>query len=439
MKKLLAIILVLAMCLSLFACGSGSSETEAQETKAQETEAQGTEAQTGEEQVTITFMSNLADRTSAQGLIEQMLIDMYMEEHPNVTVNVETYASDGDYQTKFKAYVAAGTVPDICCTWMIPGWMDPLMEGGVWEPIDQDAIADYNFASGSLDYAMKDGKLYALGRNTDVMVFFYNKDMFEEYGVEVPETWDDLLAAAQVFADAGIIPVSMAGKDTWTDSHFVTAIIGQLIGSDTQASFKQAIADGDFSADYWTEACDIAAEGAKVLFGNGFETTDYATSMNNFINGGAAMWWMGSWEMSVATDFELGAFAMPDVDPDAEEALFAFPGGGYGVSANSANKDVAMDLLLYMFEPDHWSALCWEYGICMSAQDFYNYLTGEETDVQLDILDELNNATGWTGLNYKDYDSRMTTTSTGAQALLAGMISTEEYLEMMTEEAANRE
>lgn len=445
MKRIIALFLAVAMIFAFAACAkSVTQESTTQSDVASDSSSQKESAVTeetktsAEEDVTISFFSNLTDRNNGQGLIEQQLLDMYMEEHPNVHIEVETL-DDSSFKTKFKAYVTSNEVPDISNLWVAPYWIDPLMDANVFEPIDQSVIDKYNFASGSLDMATRDGKTYALGRNTDVMIFYYNKELFEQYDVAVPTTFDELLEAGKTFKDAGIIPVAMAGADGWTDSHWVTAIIGQLIGSKTSDSLSKAITSGDFSAPYWTEACDLAVKGAQELFDYGFETCDYATSQNLFINGQAAMWWMGSWEMSLETDFELGAFAMPIVSEDNDSALFAFPGAGYAVSANSAHKDVAMDILLFMFEPEHWSKMCWQSGICMSAQDFYEYQTGKETDVQKDILNELSNASSWTGLNYKDYDPQMEPyCNDGALAMLAGITTPQEYIAYLTDAAAKR-
>lgn len=435
-KRIFALVLSLVMVFSLAACNKAGKEESKESEKETTAEQKETEA---DKEVTLKFLSNLTDRTTGQGLIEQQLMDMYTKEHPNVHFEIETLG-DADCQTKFKSYVTAKTYPDLTVVWCIPSYMDAFMEGGVFAEVPQDYVDSAKFANGSLDYCSKDGKVYALGRNTDVMVFYYNKDLFEKYGVKVPETYDDLLKAADVFTENDIIPCAMSGSASWCDSHFVTGIIGTLVGADTQKELQKAITDGDFSADFWKKSCDLAVQGAEKLFQFGFETYDYGTAENLFLNGEAAMWWMGSWEMSVATDFNMGAFAMPTADPSVEEALFAFPGGGYAVCKGTENEAVAMDFLKFMFEPEHWSKLAWEQGVCMSAQNFYDYLTGNETPVQLDILAELNNAKSWTGLNYKDYDARMAdSTDKNSIGLLSKLMTTEEYIQGMIDQAASRE
>ena len=39
---------------------------------------------------------------------------------------------------------------------------------------------------------------------------YYNKDLFDELGIDVPQTWEELLAAAQKIKDAGYTPFANA-------------------------------------------------------------------------------------------------------------------------------------------------------------------------------------------------------------------------------------
>ena len=83
-----------------------------------------------EDPVTIKVFSNLTDRTTGQGLIEQTLFDNYMEENPNVTIEVEAL-DDESYKTKFKAYAAGSSMPDLVNIWCSPSFLDEVVEAGV--------------------------------------------------------------------------------------------------------------------------------------------------------------------------------------------------------------------------------------------------------------------------------------------------------------------
>lgn len=423
LKRMSALLLCGTMLAGTLAGCSGSSSSTAQDSSSTTADTSSTEGA-----VTIKVFSNLTDRTSGQGLIEQKLFDAYMEENPDVTIEVEAL-DDESYKTKFKAYATGGNMPDLVNIWCSPSFLDEVVAAGTLEPLNADDYADYGFTEGSLDGVTYDGQIYGLPRNTDVLGFYYNKDMFAQYGVEVPTTWDELLAAAQVFQDAGISPIAMDGQDKWPLAHFINCMIGTVKGADTYATMVNSVQNKDYSDPAWKDTVTAASEQASLLFQPGFETTDYATSMNLFMNGQSAMFFMGSWEMSMAPDFEVGYFTMPDFDGDGQGVIGAYNGGGYAISSSSAVKEEATALLNYMFEPENWSKLSWENGVCMSAQDFSQYLTGNETDLQNDIINALNNASGITGMTYNDLgDSAYKTLSEDSTAeVLSGMISVDDF------------
>lgn len=396
-----------------------------------------------EDQVTIQLFSNLPDRTTGQGLIEQTLIDQYMEENPNVNIEVEAL-DDASYKTKFKAYASGSDMPDLVNIWGQPSFLSEVIDAGLLAELNQDDYADYNFITGSLDGFMRDGKLYGLARNTDVMGFYYNKAIFEECGVEVPTTYDELTDAVAKIADQGYIPISMDGTDKYPLPIFIQDVYQKLVGADSYAKSTEAVATGEYDDNWKTAAqmlTDLASAGG---FQAGFETTDYGTAKNLFTNGQAAMYYMGSWEMSMATNEEIpedirnniSVFTMPTVDGGAGTAtdICAWNGGGYAVTANSDVKDEAIKLLNYMFEPDNWTKLCWENGVCMSAQNFGDYLTGNETELQKEWVAIVDNSTSLSGVTLNDLGSSefKTVSEDSSVELAIGSITPDDYFNTLS-------
>lgn len=440
MKKLIALLLAAMMVVGLAACAKPAqqpdapAENQTDTTPDAQTPEESTDAPAEEAQpVTIRVFSNLTDRTSGQGLIEQMLFDNYMAENPNVTIEVEAL-DDESYKTKFKAYASGSSMPDLVNIWCSPSFLDEVVAANVLAPLNAADYADYDFADGSLAGVTYDGQLYGLPRNTDVLGFYYNKDMFAQYGLSVPTTWDELVSVCQTLNDNGVSGIAMDGQDGWVLAHFINCMTGTILGADTYNVMLDSVKNGDYSNPAWETSVSAAAENASVLFQTGFETTDYGTAMNLFINGQAGMFFMGSWEMSMNPDFAVGHFTMPDVDGDGQGVIGAYNGGGYAVSANSAVKEDAVKLLNYMFRPENWSKLTWENGVCMSAQDFSAYLTGNETALQTEIINDLNNASGITGMTYNDLGSSAykTICETSTTEVLAGMISIADYFEALS-------
>lgn len=280
MKKLIALLLAAMMVVGLAACAKPAqqpdapAENQTDTTPYAQTPEESTDAPAEEAQpVTIRVFSNLTDRTSGQGLIEQMLFDNYMAENPNVTIEVEAL-DDESYKTKFKAYASGNSMPDLVNIWCSPSFLDEVVAANVLAPLNAADYADYGFADGSLAGVTYDGQLYGLPRNTDVLGFYYNKDMFAQYGLSVPTTWDELVSVCQTLNDNGVSGIAMDGQDGWVLAHFINCMTGTILGADTYNVMLDSVKNGDYSNPAWETSVSAAAENASVLFQTGFETTD---------------------------------------------------------------------------------------------------------------------------------------------------------------------
>ena len=76
-----------------------------------------------------------------------------------------------------------------------------------------------------------DGKIYAVPiNNVQPVFFYYNKQLFDQYGVSVPQTWDDLLAAVKTFKDAGVAPIALGGASKWPDLMWEEYLVDRVGG-----------------------------------------------------------------------------------------------------------------------------------------------------------------------------------------------------------------
>jgi raffinose/stachyose/melibiose transport system substrate-binding protein len=83
-----------------------------------------------------------------------------------------------------------------------------------------------------------------------------------------------------------------------------------------------------------------------------------------------------------------------------------------------------------MFKPDNWTKLAWVNGVCMSAQNFSQFATGNETEVQKEFTDYVKNATNLSGTPLGDMGSSEFKTASQdlTQELSIGTITTDDFL-----------
>lgn len=204
--KKISFILILMAAVMLNACGpSPATPTEPPE---EEAAAPVEEESSEEEVVTLTWAFW---GSPEEAVTHQTVADAFMAEHPNI--KIETWNEPwNDYFTKIQTLWASGdpeVVPDVLFLWPTPRYaaegvlenLDPWIEETNYD------LDDYWPAL--LESARYNGSVYGLPRDIAVEVLYYNKDIFDEVGVEYPNenwTWNDLLAASEkltVVEDSG--------------------------------------------------------------------------------------------------------------------------------------------------------------------------------------------------------------------------------------------
>ena len=261
--------------------------------------------------------------------------------HVNVvTTNLEEY--DG----KLNALIAAGQTPDVWTCNPGPN-MDVYVEAGVVADLtdiltNQEADWYAAFTDGIFERLTYDGKIMAVPTNYAAACVYYNTEIFEEVGVEVPTTYDELLTVCQAIQDAGYTPISCSAGTAWCLSMIASYLC------DRQGVDLNAIADHTAN---WTDENCIAAGEKLVELSQYFQATaagdsnDQATA--NFYNGQAAMLVQGSWAIA----------QMNGSNPDFEEkcGVFQFPAIE---GANDPNRMIVKtDNLLMSATTEHQDAV----------------------------------------------------------------------------------
>lgn len=138
----------------------------------------------------------------------QKAIAAFNEVYPDIEVEVQNYASGSAYDDKVTTMLVGGVAPDV--TWIDPsrvptwgiqnGWLEdltPYLDAS--ETIDVKGLV----AGGEM-YPRYDGNVYAIGTHMYAYTIFYNKDHYDEAGLQYPArgwTWEDFLNNARALTD----------------------------------------------------------------------------------------------------------------------------------------------------------------------------------------------------------------------------------------------
>jgi arabinogalactan oligomer/maltooligosaccharide transport system substrate-binding protein len=126
------------------------------------------------------------------------ILNGFMKQNPDIKVQANQIKFDeGDARVRFKTLSQEGKAPDIMR--LDIGWVSEFASSNYLAPIDELITQEdrNDYLEKQLEFNTYQGKLYGVPQVTDCLVLFYNKRLFKESGVNVPETVEDFVKVAQ--------------------------------------------------------------------------------------------------------------------------------------------------------------------------------------------------------------------------------------------------
>lgn len=183
----ISIIFVLLVVTALSACSSANEATD------------GSNGSDGESTETKEIRFVAAQYSNQTQPFWENLVSEFEEENPDIKVELQVINWD-NLEQQITTMVTTGEEPDIVnlasyAEYARDDLLMPLDE--VISPELQEKIYDSLYEAGQLD-----GEAYGMPLVATIRGLYYNKDIFEEAGIEEPpETWDELLETAQKIKD----------------------------------------------------------------------------------------------------------------------------------------------------------------------------------------------------------------------------------------------
>ncbi|SDC37788.1 carbohydrate ABC transporter substrate-binding protein, CUT1 family [Pelagirhabdus alkalitolerans] len=371
------------------------------------------------------------------------IIEEFEADNPGITIETDIYGNE-QYRENLSVISAANELPDVGMTWG-GGFIEPYAEGEMFTPLD-DLVTD-DFVPGTVDAFAVDGQTYALPLELNIAPVYYNTEMFEDHGLEAPETLDDLKHIVETLVDNDITPATLGNREPWTGSMWYMYLADRIGGPDV---LTEAInREGSFEHDALIEAAAELQELTDMdAFINGFNGLGNDEAKGYFINEQAAMYMMGTWDLPEWTTSEdnpqefkdkIDYFKFPTVDGgDGDiDSFVGGPGVGLYVSEDSDMQEEAKAFVSHFVQ--RWGELSVEEAGVIPA-------TAVDTDgmdlpdMYIDVLNDLNEATNLT--LYADVQMGQDTEDVHLdmiQALMAGEVTPEEFAENHEEALAQEE
>ena len=271
-------------------------------------------------------------------------IDAFEEKYPNIEVNCSYNVWNG-YERRNRVYMLSGKSPDVMQ--INYNWIREYSADGSGY-YDLNKVSDYidlkAYSKKDLSYGTSNGVLNAVPIAYNAVVFYYNQDILDQYGLKVPETWDDLFTAASVMNKDGRYPLHLS------DKHLFLSVLAHYEQTSGQTLFDE---DGKYTGD-----TDTAAELLKFykdLFDRQVICLDGKSTDTDFSNGTCAG--VGIWASDAAnycTQLEdKGGSPVLSTPPrtsdnDALYGWYVKPATMYAISKNTPYPKESAELLNFL-------------------------------------------------------------------------------------------
>lgn len=338
-KKLLALSITIIVLGSsvLMGCG-GEKKDKTSEEKAK-----------GKEDVVEIHMANW--RTEEIEAFEKINAE-FMKEYPNIRPVYDAIKAT-EYDSKISIDLQNGTAADLFYVRPFDRGCD-LYKAGYLEPISTEEVPNMaNTTELQTDVYTDEesGTIFATPYMYINYGFMYNKTMFDELGLEEPETWDEFFEICDTLKEAEKLPLAFGIKDTWILSGSVSdGIFGSFVGGEEG---RQKLLSGELLPTSPEMVAQFETMNKFVPYmPENYEGVSYLDNVQMFAMGEAGIYPGGSFDLGLiqqqGIDFEMGVFAPPVINK-GDTRWTSFNGGaGIGLNAASEHKEEALTYMNWL-------------------------------------------------------------------------------------------
>ena len=362
MKK--SVFAIAAACMvtvgALAGCGGQGKDTAADVTQTESVKAEASKEQQetpakeagSKEKVVVTAL--IQQSRNFEGL--QKMIQK-LEEEENIKIDAQIVPDD-ESLNMIKMKLNSGECPDII-DYNVPAVYDIIDPASNFADMTGEAWTDRLIIPGNV--TAKDGKIYGFPFLSvpGLHGFIYNKDVFDKAGVEVPATWDELLAACEKIKESGTTPIFMP-KDTWVPQILMTDNFAKILGADGCKDFADKILKNETK---WSDVPEFAEVLDKYLelyqkgyVNSNFASATYDDAIAAVADGTAAMHFNGDFfatsVLEANPEAQIGMFPI-SMKEGADVITENMSSAGFVAYKNSENLDVVKKIFDLWSTPEY--------------------------------------------------------------------------------------
>ncbi len=285
------------------------------------------------------------------------IISQFKEGHPNYEIKLRVIPSD-NYYNVINTAIQAGEAPDLMYTHGNKNMHLPQMveSGAVIDLTDKIDVR--GFPDILVTKTKVNGKIYSSpGGSYDVVPVYYNKAMYDQYGLSEPYTYDDLLVNCSKLKSGGEIPFAMGGKSAW-DAFWILNVMITSMSSEWVEDFingNAKFSDPRYVETHKALVNDIVDNG---YLDPNYKGVDGAGARLTFTQGNTAMIVEGSWNaaaMKANPEMNVSCFHWPS--REGGNIMLGSQETGFSIYSGTKHEAEALTFLKHLMSKEAFQVL----------------------------------------------------------------------------------
>lgn len=304
----------------------------------------------------------------------------FSAEKPHVQIEYDLTGGD-QYETLLRSRFAVQESMDIvgvhpgvtdAITYARSGYLEDLSDQQFLQGIDKQFLNTGEYK----------GKYYGLPIDASYIVCLYNKRIFEEMNLSIPENWDGFIKICEELAAVSITPLALGLKDLWITQLIPYALAATTIyRNNSQFDENMYAGKSKFNDLEWVQTMEMYQQ-LQPFFNQNFLYTSYEQQLSLFAREESAMVVMGTWALPLIeeenSDLQYDAFVLPGAASGVNWTCYSV-GGMLAINAASSEKVIAKQFLDYLMTNEvyyQYVSTSYNLPIKEGIQVDYHYVLG---------------------------------------------------------------
>ncbi|MCM3409620.1 ABC transporter substrate-binding protein [Metabacillus litoralis] len=296
------------------------------------------------------------------------VVKEFEAQNPDIKIDMEAIA-DEPIKDKLRVILGGNEVPDIMFSWSGEFARKFVRAGAALDLtpyLEEDPAWKDSFIPASLQPFSSDDKNYGIPLRFNGKFFVYNKEIFDKYNLQAPQTWDEFMNVLETLKQGGETPIILGNESPWAAIHYLTGLNQKMVAQDVRMNDYNP-RSGEFTDLGYVKAMEMFAElNQKGYLMDNVNSSSHDMAKQYFFTGEGAMMYVELEEFQNVEDSlsgNWGFFQMPAIsEGKGNQNFITGAPDGFIVSSKTEHPEEAIKFLKFLTSKENAIKLAEQIG-----------------------------------------------------------------------------